>query len=140
MKLISSCPDMSYAQLEILLSQSSASWLGLCNCSLHTQQLLTLCCCCFCLSSLNKALPDHMLADRHRRKPGGRWRRTRGSLALCSLTGFGYSSDPELLRPGQRHRQLCPVLQAYTCYLSPDPTVTRGAHGREPPACPERCH
>lgn len=90
------------------------------------QQLLTLCCCfvfCFCLS-LHKALPDHMLADQHKRKPGGCWRRASGTLAFCSLTRIGYPSDPELLQPRQCHRQPRPVPRLYTCYLFPDPAAT----------------
>lgn len=78
----------------------------------------------FCLSSLNKALPDHMPADRHKRKPGGCWRRASGTLVLCSLTRIGYPSDPELLQPRQRHRQLGPVLPRYTCYPFPDSAAT----------------
>lgn len=85
----------------------------------------------FGISSLPKELPDHMLADQHKRKPGGHWGRASGTLALCSLTRR-ITPAPKCFSPRQR-RQLRPVPGGCICPLSPQP-LPPGAHGREPPA------
>lgn len=98
--------------------------------SAHSTAAIIIICFRCCVSSLPKELPDHMLADQHKRKPGGHWARASCTLALCSLTRKD-TPDPEVLQaPPARAAPTGPG--GCICAPSPQP-LPQGAHGRSHP-------